>query len=130
MKFTHIALLAVLGATLATPALSQSGGGQGMGPGAGMGPSAGGGPGAGMGPGKGMRFTFNNDNTPGWTMMSPAERAAHQRSMLGAKSYEECKAAQAAHHETMTARAQQKGVTLPTPRANGCDRMKAQGFFK
>lgn len=128
MKFIHFALLAVLGAALATPAFAQTGGGQGMGPGAGMG--AGRGPGAGMGPGKGMRFTFNNDNTPGWTMMSPEERTAHQRSMLGAKSYAECKAAQAAQHETMMARARQKGVTLPTPRANGCDRMKAQGFFK
>ncbi|MDP2822533.1 MAG: hypothetical protein Q8O52_07620 [Sulfuritalea sp.] len=131
-KFTHIALLVFLGASLAAPVSAQPGSGQGVGPGSGMGPGQGMGPGAGMGPGGGraMRFSFNKDNTPGWALMSAEERTAHRSSMIAAKSYEECKAAQQEQHKAMEARAKEKGVTLPKPRYNGCDRMKARGFFK
>lgn len=114
MKLRQIALLAFLGASLASPVLAQSGTGKGMGPGAGM----------------GKQFNFDNDNTPGWTMMSREERAAHQKSMMDAKTYEECRAAQAANHEIMMGRAMAKGSTLPAPRFNGCDRMRERGFFK
>ena len=120
MKLRHIAVLAFLGVALAAPASAQPGPGPGMGPGAGMGP----------GGGMGMRFNFNKDNTPGWSLMSADERAAHSAKMRGAKSYDECKATQEEHHKAMEARAKEKGVTLPAPRANGCDRMKARGFFK
>lgn len=136
MKLRHIALLAVLGASLATPVFSQPASGQGMGPGSGMGPGQGMGPGSGMGPGMGpgagraMRFNFNKDNTPGWKLMSAEERTAHSDKMRGAKTYEECKAVQEEHHKAMEARAKEKGVTLPALRSNGCDRMKARGFFK
>jgi hypothetical protein len=124
MKLTHIALLAILGAAVATPVLSQPAGGQGMGPGMGMG--------AGMGPGAGkaMRFNANKDNTSGWALMSTEERAAHRDKMQGAKTYDECKATQEEHHKAMEARAKEKGATLPAPRSNGCERMKARGFFK
>lgn len=126
MKLTHIALLAILGASLATPVFSQPASGQGMGPGAGMGP------GQGMGPGaaKAQRFNFNKDNTPGWTLMSAEERTAHSDKMRGAKTHDECKAVQEEHHKAMEVRAKEKGVTLPAPRSNGCDRMKARGFYK
>jgi hypothetical protein len=132
MKLTHIALLAILGASIATPVLSQPASGQGMGPGSGMGPGMGMGMGSGMGPGSGkaMRFNFNKDNTTGWTLMSAEERTAHRDKMRGAKTYDECKATQDEHHKAMETRAKEKGVTLPAPRNNGCDRMKARGFFK
>lgn len=126
MKLTHIALLAILGASIATPVLSQPASGQGMGPGAGMGMGAG----AGMGPGKAMRFNANKDNTSGWALMSTEERAAHRDKMQGAKTYDECKATQEEHHKAMEVRAKEKGATLPAPRSNGCERMKARGFFK
>ena len=134
----RIALVVVLGLALAQSAFAQPAGGQGMGPGAGMAPGAGMGPGAGVGPGggmgpgagKGMRFGFNKDNTPGWALMSAEERSAHRDRMRAAKSYEECKNLQDEHHQAMLARAKEKGVTLPAPRFNGCDRMKARGFFK
>lgn len=130
MKLGQIVLLALLGAAIATPAFSQPAGGQGMGPGSGMGPGQGMGAGAGISPGKGMRYNFNKDNTPGWTLMTAEERTAHRDKMRTAKSYDECKAAQEEHHQAMEARAKEKGVTLPAPRYNGCDRMKARGFFK
>jgi hypothetical protein len=117
MKISHLAIIALLGAALAAPALAQ--------PGPGMG-----GMGQGQGQGKGMRFGFNQDNTPGWTLMTAEERTAHRGKMLAAKTYEECKAIQAEHHQAMTDRAAAKGVTLPAPRQNGCDRMKARGLLQ
>jgi hypothetical protein len=85
-----------------------------------------------MGPGggKGMRFNFDKDNTPGWALMTTEERAAHSGKMRAAKTYDECKAVQDEHHKAMEVRAKEKGVTLPAPRQNGCDRMQARGFFK
>lgn len=49
--------------------------------------------------------------------------------MRSAKSYDECKSIQAEHHQLMEQRAKDQGKTLPAPRANACDRMKANGFF-
>jgi hypothetical protein len=88
--------------------------------------------GSSMGPGygKGMQFKFNQNNTRGWTLMTAQERSAHHASMISAKSYEECKARQSEQHQTLDARAQEKGVVLPAARENACDRMKAKGFFK
>ena len=119
------------GIALSASALAQPG--PGMGPGGGMGPGMGpgGGMGPGMGPGgRGMRFDFNKDNTPGWSLMTPEERAAHREKMLAAKTPEECKAIQEEHHKQMEARAKEKGQTLRGPRQNACDRMKARGFYK
>lgn len=87
-------------------------------------------PGPGMGRGQRHGFAFNNDNTRGWPLMTPEERQAHRDKMSSAKTYDECKTIQSEQHKTMTERAQAQGKTLPTPRANACDRMKAMGFLK
>ena len=124
MKLTHIALVAFLGAAVAAPVFAQ--------PGPGGGPGMGPGPGAGMGRsgGKAMRFTFNKDNAAGWSLMSAEERTAYHDKMLAAKTYDECKALQGEQRQAMEARAKEKGKTLRGPRRNGCDNMKARGFFK
>ena len=126
MKLRHIALLAVLGASLASPILAQPAGGQGMGPGAGQGAGMGPGPGG----GKGMQFNANKDNTWGYQLMSAEERNVHRDKMRATKTYDECKALQEDHHKAMEVRAKEQGKTLPTPGTNGCDRMKARGYFK
>lgn len=127
-NLTSIALIALLGAALAAPVLAQPGPGMGgMGGGPGMQNSAPGGGGVGRG-GRAMRFDQNN--TRGWALMTPEERAAHREKMLSLKTYDECKAYQAEHRVTMEARAKEKGTTLPVPRQNGCDRMKARGLIK
>ena len=120
MKLIHIALVAFLGTSLAAPVFAQPGpgGGPGMGPGAGMGPA------------KTARFAWNKDNIAGWSLMTPAERTARQAKMGTVKTYDECKALQDEQHKTMEARAAEKGVKLPAPRQNGCDRMKARGLLK
>lgn len=131
MKLAALAATALIGASLAVPVLAQPG--PGMGPGSGMGPGMGLGMGGmgGMGPGaRGMQFRFSQNNTPGWSLMTPEERTAHHDKMMAAKTYEECKAAQAEHHQQMEARAKEKGQNLRGPRQNACDRMKARGFYK
>ena len=149
MKTIKIAIAAVTGLMLSIPAWPQSTNAQqgapamgpGMGPGMGgmrgMGPGMGGmsgmGPGmggmGGMGPGRG-RMAFNQGNTAGWTMMTPEERTAHRQKMGSFKTYDECKAYQSEHHAAMEAKAKDQGKTLPAPRANACDRMKARGMIK
>lgn len=105
MKLAKYAFVALVGSTLAIPAISQPGPG-------------------------GGRFAFSNNNTPGWALMSTEERGAHQQKMRAFKTYDECKTYQAEHHKLMESRAKEQGKTLPVPRANACDRMKARGLFK
>lgn len=113
-----IALIAAIGAALAVSAMAQPGPGPGYGMGGGMGP----------GMGRGMRY--NQNNTQGWTLMTAEERTAHQTAMRAVRTYDECKTLQATHRTAMEARAKEKGVTLPTPRQNACDNMKARGLIK
>ena len=128
-----ISLIAVLGAALAAPVLAQPGPGMGGGPGMGAGPGmqnggAAAGASAARGMGGGMRA--NRGNGPGQALMTPEERTAMQAKMRAVKTYDECKLLQAEQHKTLEARAKEKGVTLPAPRQNSCDRMKARGLIK
>lgn len=135
-KLKSVTLIALLGAAFATPLLAQPGPGWGGGMGMGMGGGPGmqnGGPGYGrMGPGAGgMRgMGFNQANSGIWALMTPEERIANQTKMRAVKTYDECKLVQTEQRTLMEARAKEKGVTLPTPRQNGCDNMKARGLIK
>lgn len=135
MTLKSITLIALLGAALASPVWAQGGPGMGMGGGPGMqnagtnAGTAGPGPGA-MGPGGGRGMRFSQRNTSGWSLMTPEEQKAHRDKMMSVKTYDECKLAQTEHRTAMEARAKEKGTTLPTPRQNGCDRMKARGFIQ
>ena len=126
MKNTHTLITGISAAlflVFASSVQAQPAAGMGMGPvnsGGGMGP----------GNGRGHGFSFDSNNTRGWALMTTEERAAHREKMLSAKNYDDCKIIQDEQHEAMIERAKQQGKTLPTPRQNGCDRMKAQGFFK
>lgn len=120
----YLTLATLFGAVVSFTVLAQPG------PGAGAGPMMQGasqpGPGA-----RGMRaMRFDKGNTPGWSLMTAEERSAFQAKMHATKTYDECKVLQTEHHAAMEARAKEKGVTLPTPRQNGCDNMKARGFIK
>ena len=68
-------------------------------------------------------------DTPGWSLMTPEERAEHRSKMLSFKSYEECQTYLAEHHSTMGERADQKGVVLRHPRFDACERMRERGRF-
>jgi hypothetical protein len=94
------------------PPASAAGGAHGMGPGMGS---------AGMGPG--MHADANN--TPGWSMMTPEERAQHQQRMANMHSPDECNAYMDKHHQEMMARAQQRGASVPgQPPHSMCSGMK------
>jgi len=112
--------VAILGAALAGSTLAQPGSGPGRGPGAGPAASA-----PGMGPGRGMMGRWGGDYTPGWSLMTPQERAEHQERMRSAKSYEECKAIRDQHREQMAARAKERGgKPLAQPRRDACAGLK------
>ncbi len=112
MKKTTLLATLVAGTFIASAALAQNGPGMGGGYG-----------------GKG-RFAWDKDQTPGWMLMTEQERTEWQSSMRNAKSYDECLKLREDHHKLMESRAKEKGVTLATPRQNGCDVMKARGLFK
>lgn len=133
-----ISLIALLTGVLAMPVLAEAAGGMGQGMGGGMGggmgmqnagPGNGGGQGMGAG-GRGRGMRFNQNNMAGWSLMTAEERSAQQTKMRGAGSLAECQSIQAEHRTVMEARAKEKGITPPTPRQNGCQRMASRGFFK
>ena len=134
MTLKSITLIALFGAALAAPVFAQGGpgAGTGMGGGPGMqnaGPGTGG---AGMGQrGRGGRgMMFNQNNTRGWTLMTPEERTVFQKKMREVKTYDECKLIQADHRNSMETRAKGKGVTLQQPRRNACDNLKSRGLIQ
>lgn len=117
----RLASMLFLAATLAASAsLAQPASAPGAGPAAG--PRMGMGMGMGMGPGgRGMPMRAGSGVTPGWSMMTPQERDDHRQRMLGAKTYDECKTAQAEHRALMEARAKERHATLgPGPRRDPC----------
>ena len=117
-KLTHLVWTAVtcmvMGVALAQPVGGQA-------PGAG--PAASGampGMGTGMGGGRGWA-RWGADYTPGWALMTPKERDEHREHMRSMKTYEECKAYQAQHHEQMAQRAKERGgKALGQPRHAAC----------
>jgi len=114
-----IGVIALIGAAIAAPVLAQPGPGMGGGMGMGM---QNGGPGAGrMGPG--------GPGMAGVNLMTSEERTAFQVKMRAVKTYDECKLVQDGQRTAMQVRAKEKGITLPTPRQNRCDMMKARGLI-
>ena len=75
------------------------------------------GPRAGAGP---MMGHWGLSYTPGWRLMTPKERDAHRDAMRGARNYEDCRKALDEHRALMQQRAQEKGVSLRTPRRDAC----------
>lgn len=91
-------------------------------PGAGMGPGMGMGRGAGMG--RGRAGMAGADFTPGWSLMTPAERTEHRSRIAASRSYEECVSTMTQHRDQMVARATERGVPAPTPRRDACASLK------
>lgn len=99
----------LIAASLATAALTSAG------------VWAQGGPPVGRGPEHGHGMRFGADNTPGWAMMTPAEREAHHKQMQSMKSYDDCKTHMEQHHKEMSERAKQQGRAAPgSARHDGC----------
>jgi len=137
LYFKRMTLVALLGAALSVTVWAQPGPGMGGGVGmqqgmGGQGAGAGTAPmGPGMGPGgggRGMRFSQNN--TRGWSLMTPEERTDFQRQMRAVKTYDECVQVQTEHRGAMEVRAREQGLSLPSPRRNACESMKARGLIK
>ena len=137
----NLTLVALFGAALAAPVMAQQGQGMGAGQGPGVQNSA---PGQGMGPGASQRggrggkankggrqsMRFNQNTTPGWSLMSQQEQTDHRIKMRATKTFDECTALQGEHRAVMESRAKEKGVQLQAPRKNVCEAWKAQGLIK
>ena len=80
--------------------------------------------------GGGGRFYGNQQNTYGWQLMTPQERAEHQTKLRSFTDVASCEAYVAEHHQVMEEKAKAKGITLPARRQDPCAMMKARGFFK
>lgn len=78
----------------------------------------------------GPRFRFGQDNVPGWALMTSAERAAHHQRLLSFRNLDECRSYIAEHRKKMEERAKERERTLPTPRFDVCEQMKAQGLLE
>jgi hypothetical protein len=93
---------------------SLAGSAQGPGYGPGYGP---GGPGPGCGQGAGTPGCgpgqARGPAAPGWPMMTPEERGAHQDKMRGFRTPADCEAYMQEHHRLMQERARQRGQGLP-----------------
>lgn len=123
-----VAALALVGlgvsfATSAQPGpMASAPGASAPGPGMGMGP----GKGAGMGPGAARRGgMYGPKYTPGWSMMTDAERTEHRAKMQSFTHKADCQAYVAEHHAQMAERMkQQGGQPLAQPRRDPCANLK------
>jgi hypothetical protein len=79
----------------------------------------------GMGMGGMQGWRMNRDNTPGWSMMTRAERQAHRDRMMSMTDHAACSAYMEQHHAQMAARAKERGRALPAmPRRDPCAALK------
>lgn len=76
------------------------------------------------------RWAGNQQNTYGWQLMTPDERAEHQAKLRSFTEYTACKEYVDEHHKKMEERAKEKGITVPLVKRNPCDVMKARGVLK
>ena len=66
-----------------------------------------------------------SDYTPGWSMMSKAERDGHRKRLHEMKTYEECRAYLDQHRTQMEARAKEQGrKALSAPKRDACAALK------
>jgi len=106
LRLLSLTTIACLSIGLAAAQGNPAGQGNPAAPGAGA-PSA-------RGSGMGMRAgRWGPDVTPGWALMTDAERVEHQARMRAMKTYAECKLFQAEHYNQLTERAKAQGKQLP-----------------
>jgi hypothetical protein len=78
----------------------------------------------------GERFRFDQDNVPGWALMTSAERAEHHQKLLGFRRLNDCKAYMEEHGEKMEERAKERNRILRVPPLDVCNQMKARGLLE
>lgn len=82
-------------------------------------------PGSGMGMGSMRGWQMNRDNTPGWPLMSRAERKQHHDKMMAMTDHGACMVHMQEHHAKMAERAKERGRVVPAkPRNDPCIALK------
>jgi hypothetical protein len=77
-----------------------------------------------------QRFKFDDENVPGWALMTSAERVEHHQKLLGFKRLADCRVYMEAHTRKMEARAKARNRILRVPRLDACEQMQAHGLLK
>jgi hypothetical protein len=79
----------------------------------------------------GRMMHFNEENTPGWSLMTPEERLTHHEKMHGMKTTAECNDYHEQHAKEMAARAKAKRKAFKPAGSTGpCEMMQQQGMLK
>jgi len=63
------------------------------------------------------------------SLLTQDERVQMIREMRTTKTLAECNAVQAKHRQLLEARAKEQDITLPAPRRNRCEKLKAKGII-
>jgi hypothetical protein len=114
MRRTFALPVLIAAAMLSLAACADAQSPQGPGPGPGAGPGR-------MGAGPMMGGRWGPGQTPGWSMMSPAERDEHHRRMEQARTYDDCRAVMDEHRARMQQRGGAGGDDRPGPRSDACE---------
>lgn len=70
----------------------------------------------------GRAVRVGSEYTPGWDMMTPAERDAFRQRMIAAPTKQECRRLRDEQLETAAKRANARGIkTVPNPRYDACE---------
>ncbi len=78
---------------------------------------------------RGPGLPLDQDNVPGWSLMSSAERSAHHQKLLSMKTLAECRAYMDEYRAKMEERAMERNRLFRTPRRDVCEQMKAKGLL-
>jgi hypothetical protein len=76
------------------------------------------------------RFRFDQDNVPGWTLMSSAERVEHHRKLVGFRRVSDCRAYLEEHRKRMEDRARERNRLLRMPSFDVCEQLKVRGLLE
>lgn len=80
--------------------------------------------------GEGERFRFDQDNVPGWALMTSAERAEHHQKLIGFKRLDDCGAYMEEHGRKMEERAKERNRILREPPIDVCEQLKAKRLLE
>lgn len=73
----------------------------------------------------GTQGRWGEGTTPGWALMTAAERKEHRERMRAMQDFDECQAFMVQHREQIAIRARNRGITgLRAPRRDPCEAFK------
>lgn len=69
-------------------------------------------------------------NSPGWRLLTPAERVEHQRRLRGIDSVADCRRYLVQHHTLLAERARRAGQAWAPRSPDTCDQLQQEGRLR